>query len=154
MENQDKSFYSAKWKKIGECRQRGKCLIIDLIAFCFSLHPIFHRCHRFFKVSTDFMSSFAVLGFNPMDIIGEEYVWNIDSYSNKFIRNNKIIKLLRSQWFLGQRTTHTGRQTQESPAPAWPAVCWPCRCSSWPWGPCWPWGPWPWAWLQWRACSL
>ena len=65
-----------------------KCLII-----------VWSLCTRFSIVVTDshkfnqFYEQRSRL--DPMvDIIWKEYVWNIDSYSNKFIWNNKIIKLV------------------------------------------------------------
>ena len=93
-------FYSArgKRKKIENAATRQK-LNYWLVAFTSAAASSFSIVVTDFKVSTDSMSS--SVGFDPMDIIWEEYVWNIDSYGNKFIRNNKIIKLLRSQWFLG-----------------------------------------------------
>ena len=91
-------FYSARGKRL---ESRGKSLIIDWSPLPqLLLHPVFHRCHRFKSFNRFSMSS--TVGFDPMDIVWEEYVSNIDSYGNKFIRNNKIIKLLRSQWFLGR----------------------------------------------------
>ena len=65
-----------------------KCLIID-----WSLRTRFsivvtdsHKFNQFYEQRSRL---------DPMvDIIWKEYVWNIDSYSNKFIWNNKIIKLV------------------------------------------------------------
>ena len=90
-------FYSArgKRKKIGKSRQK---LNYWLVAFASAAASSFSIVVTDLKVSTDSMSS----TFDPVDFVWEEYVSNIDSYGNKFIRNNKIIKLLRSQWFLGR----------------------------------------------------
>ena len=160
MENQERIVFlpRGKRKKIAKCRRLywllGKCLIIDWSHF--PPASDFSIVVTDLKVSTDSMSS-STVGFliRWWILFERRSMFEIltELRYNKFIRNNKIIKLFEITMvpWAEDDATRCRCQTQESPAPACPAVC--CLGSSWgPWGP---WGPpWPWAWLQWRACSL
>ena len=112
MENQDRIVFlpRGKRKKIAKCRRLcwllGKCLIIDWSHFPPCIR-FFHRCDRF-------------KSFNRFNEQQHSGFWSDDGYYLKggvclkywqsygIINLSGITKLsncLRSQWFLGQRTT-------------------------------------------------
>ena len=101
-----------------------KCLIID-----WSLR--FPSLSQILTSSTNFMSS--AVGLIRWWILFERSMFEILTATVINLSGiTKLSNLLRSQWFLGPTC-----QTQESPAPACPAVCWaplppsPPACCSW-----------------------